>query len=126
MTNVTFRGSEKVSTRVRIRAVLGPARFRALAFLVCVLLGRPILTYGGGLLHAPKVGDVPAHELVMTADDGDDDDDSIEDVFSGDPLVTVSVTSLVAPDAHSPFASCPQLRVLPHAGDPADHPPRLA
>ena len=106
-------------------AVLGLARFRALALLVCVLLGRPILTYGGGLLHAPKVGDVPSHELVMTADDGDDDDDSIEDVFSGDPLVTVAVTSLTAPDAHAPFASRPQLRVPRHVTDPADHPPRL-
>jgi len=62
----------------------------------------------------------------MTADDGDDDDDSIEDAFSGDPLVTVAVTSLTAPDAHAQFASGPQHRVPPHDGDPADHPPRLA
>lgn len=107
-------------------AVLGHARFRALALLVCVLLGRPILTYGSGFLHAPKVDDVPSHELVMTADDGDDDDDSIADVFGDDPLVTVAVTSLAAPDAHAPLAANPQLRVPPHHADPADHPPRLA
>jgi len=106
--------------------VLGSARFRALAFLICVLLGRPILSYGGGLLHPPKIGNIPAHELVMVADDGDDDDVSIEEIFSGDPLVTVAITALHAPDLGTRLAVLPTPHVPPLPADPADHPPRLA
>lgn len=92
-----------------------------------MLLSRPILTYGGGLLHQAKVGDAPVHELIIDADDGDDDDDSsIEDPFSGDPLVTVEVTSISAPDVRRMLPSTPPLRIPPHRPEPADHPPRLA
>jgi len=107
-------------------AVLGQAQFRALALLICVLLGRPILFYGGALLH-PKVSDVRPHELALVAaDDDDDDDGSLEDVMSGDPLVPVQVAAFAAPDLHATIPAAPPPRILPHRGDPTDHPPRQA
>src|ERR1051325_10820297 len=74
------RSAEQIISRVTICAVLGSARFRALALLVCVLFARPLVTLGC-VLHAPRAGNVPAHEIAIVAHGRDDDDASLEGIF---------------------------------------------
>jgi hypothetical protein len=93
--------------------------------LVCVLFARPLVTLGC-VLHAPKAGNVPAHEIAIVADDGDDDDDSLEGIFGDDPLVTARVSAIAAPDVRAPLARNGSVRIPPRPSDPAEHPPRPA
>jgi hypothetical protein len=55
-----------------------------------------------------------------------DDDDALDLVFAGDPVVFTAVIVLPHLEPRAAVAEAAPAPVPPRAADPADHPPRLA
>jgi len=87
--------------------------------LIVVLAVQPLLAFASLAL--------PVAHTVTTIDNCEDDDDNALDlVFGGDPVVMVASIVLPHLEPRAAVAEAASVAVPPRVADPADHPPRLA
>jgi len=86
--------------------------------LIVVLAAQPLLAVASIAL--------PVTHTVTTIDNCQDDDDALDLVFGGDPVVMVATIALPHLEPRAGVAEAAPAPVPPRVPDPADHPPRLA
>jgi hypothetical protein len=86
--------------------------------LIVVLAVQPLLAFASIAL--------PVTHTVTTFDSCEDDDDALDLVLGGDPVVMTGAIALPVLEPRAGVADPAPTQIPPRVADPADHPPRPA
>lgn len=98
---------------------------RGLVLLILVVTVQPLFALGCIALPDDGVAPPAAGTALFSATDNDDDN-ALDIVFGGDPVVFSHTLALPLPEPRTDLARPSASHLLPRVPDTADHPPRLA
>lgn len=97
---------------------------RALALVILAMALQPLFALACMALHEDGYAP-PASDTALFAQTDSDDDDALDVVFGGDPVVIAGIFTMPLLEPRACVAAPDPASVPASVPDPADHPPRL-